>query len=100
MTPGAMSLTDRCSFRGKHTGSKTIFVCFTEQLADHVFDRHFLHVYVANVTGLEKSPAGFCNLSAWNLQLHGDRCLFDDFAKLRQIARSFGFKSKTQNLVP
>src|SRR6266487_889522 len=99
MTNGAAALTDRCSFRGQHTGSKTIFTCFTEQLADHVFYRHFLHVYVADVAGLEKFPAGFRNLCAWNLQLYRDRCLFGDFAKRSQIARSFLFESKTKNLI-
>src|SRR5262245_45271981 len=86
-------------FRGGAPGYSTVLVCFTEQLADHVFYRHFLHVYVANVARLEKLPAGFRNLSAWNLQLYRDRCLFDDFAKPRQITHSFGFKSKTQNLI-
>ncbi len=99
MTNGAAALTDRCSFRGQHTGSRTIFTCFTEQLADHVFYRHFLHVYVADVARLEKFPAGFRNLCAWNLQLYRDRCLFGDFAKRRQIARSFLFESKTKNLI-
>src|SRR6266550_5689002 len=93
------SLTDSCSFRGQRTGSGTISTCFTEQLADHVFYRHFLHVYVADVAGLEKFPAGFRNLCAWNLQLYRDRCLFGDFAKRRQIARSFLFESKTKNLI-
>src|SRR6267154_3313549 len=96
MTNGAASLTDRCSFRGQHTGSRTIFTCFAEQLADHVFYRHFLHVYVADVAGLEKFPAGFRNLCTWNLQLYRDRCLFGDFAKHRQIARSFLSEIKTK----
>src|SRR6266481_203352 len=99
MTNGAASLTDRYSFRGQRTGSRTIFTCFTEQLADHVFDRHFLHVYVADVARLEKFPAGFRNLCAWNLQLYRDRCLFGDFTKRRQITCSFFFESKTKNLI-
>src|SRR5262245_16193819 len=93
------SLTDWCSFGGKHTGSRAIPVCFAKQLADHVFDRHLLHVYVADVAGLEKSPAGFSNLCAWNLQLHRDRCLFGDFTERGQVACLFFFESKTQNFI-
>src|ERR1700760_1567124 len=92
-------LTDRRSFRPWPSRSMTIFMCFTEELADHIFYRYFLHVYVTNVAGLEKLPAGFRNLCAWNLQLHRDRCLFDDFAKRRKIACSFGFESKTQDFI-
>ena len=44
-----------------------LLVCFTEQLPDHVFYWHFLHVYVADVARLKKLPAGFRNLCAWNL---------------------------------
>ena len=98
MTNGAALLTDRCSFRGQRTGSRTIFMCFTEQLADHVFYRHFLHVYVADVARLEKFPAGFRNLCARNLQLHRDRCLFGDFAKRRQITCSFFSKVRLRIL--
>src|SRR5438046_4958273 len=83
MTNGAASLTDRCSFRGQHTGSRTMFTCFTEQLADHVFYRHFLYVYVANVARLEKFPARFRNLYACNLQLYRDRRLFGHLANRR-----------------
>jgi len=58
------------SLRRCHVRRAVPFVCFTKQLPNHVFHRHFLHVYVADVAGLEKSPAGFRNLCAWNFQLH------------------------------
>ena len=41
-----------------------LFMCFTEQLTDHVFYRYFLNVYVANVAGLKKLPARFRDLCA------------------------------------
>jgi hypothetical protein len=70
-----------CRFRNGGSRYATMFVCFTEELADHVFYRNFLHVYVADIAGVEKSPAGFRNLRPWNLQLHRDGSLFGDFAK-------------------
>src|ERR1044072_9339912 len=87
------------SLRRCHTRSPVPLVCFTKQLPDHVFYWHFLHVYVADVAGLEKSPAGFSDLCAWNFQLHRDGSLFGDFSKCRQIAHLFLFESKTQNLI-
>src|SRR6516162_7543384 len=99
MTTCVAALTNVCRFRNSGSCYATMFVCFTEELSDHVFYRNFLHVYVADIAGLEKSPAGFGDLCAWNLQLNRDRRLFGDFAKRGKIACSFLFKSKTQNLV-
>src|SRR5262245_6781143 len=88
-----------CRFCSGEIWRAVTFVCFAEQLADDVFHGHFLHIDVANITGVEKSPAGFRNLCAWNFQLHRDGCLFCDFAECRQVTCSFLFKSKTQNLI-
>src|SRR5215211_120925 len=95
----ARFLDDLCRFGSGNAGCTVISVCFTEQLADYVFYWDFVDVYVADVAGLEKFPAGFRNPCARNLQLYGNRCLFGDFTKRGQIARSFLFESKTENLV-
>src|SRR5215471_11185998 len=99
MTTCVAALTNVCRFRNGGSRYATMFVCFTEELSDHVFHRHFLHVDIADVAGLEKSSAGLCNLRPWNLQLHRDGCLFGDFAKRRQITCLFLVESKTQNLI-
>src|SRR5437762_948995 len=76
-----------------------IFLSFAEQLANHLFHRHLLDVNVANVAGLEESPAGFRHFCAWDFELHRNRRLFGYLTEAREIPCCLFFKSKTQNLI-
>src|SRR4029453_13810219 len=99
MTTCVAALTNVCRFHNGGAHCVTMVMCFTEELADHVFHRHFLHVNVADVAGFEKSSAGFGNLCAWNFQLHRERCLFGVFPKRKKMWCFFLFESKTQNFI-
>jgi len=62
----AAALTDRCSFRRYDIGIVILILTFPEQLTDDVFNRDFLHVYVAYIARIKELPAGFSDSSSRN----------------------------------
>lgn len=53
----------------------------TKQLANYLFDRHFLHVDVADIARLKNFPASFSDFRARDFELHRHRGLLNHFAE-------------------